>query len=135
MLIQNSEQKPFTTNFDVKSYYNFKLGDNFIQVYFNISNLFNHLNQTNVYSDSGVADYTTYASDAASQNTGEYINSIDDWLIMKLSKSVGRIRDAHILTLILFLFFSFAYSQQESGQEYRQQFIMETSRQFLVTGV
>ena len=79
MLIQNSEQKPFTTNFDIKSYYNFKLGDNFIQVYFNISNLFNHLNQTNVYSDSGVADYTTYASDAASQNTGEYINSIDDW--------------------------------------------------------
>ena len=37
------------------------------------------INQTNVYSDSGVADYTTYASDAASQNTGEYINSIDDW--------------------------------------------------------
>ena len=79
MLIQNSEQKPFTTNFDIKSYYNFKLGDNSIQVYFNISNLFNHLNQANVYSDSGVADYTTYASDAASQNTGEYINSIDDW--------------------------------------------------------
>ena len=79
MLIQNSEKKPFTSNFDIKSYYNFSLGDNSVQFYLNISNLFNHLNQSSVYDDSGVADYTTYALDAQTQNTGEYVNSIEDW--------------------------------------------------------
>jgi len=79
MLVQNSEQKPFTSTFDIKSYYNFKFGGNTAQVYVNISNLFNRLNQVGIYNDSGVADYTTYESDAANQNTGEYVNSITDW--------------------------------------------------------
>ena len=45
----------------------------------NVFNLFDHLNHINVYNDSGVADYTTYESDAMEQNTGEHINSIEDW--------------------------------------------------------
>ena len=79
ILVQNSEQKPITSTFDIRSYYLLNIGGNSIQVYLNISNLFNNLNHTNVYNDSGVADYTTYESDAINQNTGEYVNSIQEW--------------------------------------------------------
>ena len=79
VLSQNSEKKPMTSTFDLKSYYILNLGSNTMQIYCNIFNLFNQLNQVNVYNDSGVADYTTYELDANQQNTGEYINTIQEW--------------------------------------------------------
>ncbi len=78
-LIQNSEKRPITSTFDMRAYYTLNVGKNNAQIYMNISNLFNHLNHVNVYNDSGVADYTNYETDAANQNTGEYVNSIRDW--------------------------------------------------------
>ena len=79
LLIQNSEKKPITSTFDMRAFYTLSAGKNKAQIYINISNLFNHLNHTNVYDDSGVANHTNYELDAISQNTGEYINSIEDW--------------------------------------------------------
>ena len=78
-LIQNSDKKPMTSTFDFKSYYMFNIGAQSLQIYFNIFNLFDRLNQSNVYDDSGVADYTTYQEQAISQNTGEYINTVEQW--------------------------------------------------------
>jgi len=68
-----------TSTFDMRAFYTLSAGKNKAQIYINISNLFNRLNHTNVYNDSGVANYTSYELDAESQNTGEYINSIEDW--------------------------------------------------------
>ena len=78
-LIQNSEKKPFTSSFDMRAFYTLSIGKNKAQIYMNISNLFNQLNHTTVYNDSGVANYTNYETDATNQNTSEYINSIEDW--------------------------------------------------------
>ena len=50
-----------------------------LQVYFNIFNLFDNLNQSSVYNDSGVANYTTYQQTAINQNTGEHVNTIQEW--------------------------------------------------------
>ena len=78
-LVQNSEVKPMTSTCDMRAFYNMKFGKNNAQVYVNISNLFNHLNQVSVYNDSGLAGYTNYEIDALNQNTGEYVNSVSDW--------------------------------------------------------
>ena len=78
-LIQNSDKKPISSTFDFKSYYMFSLGSYDLQFYFNIFNLFDRLNQTNVYNDSGVADYTTYQQQAMNQDTGEYVNTVEEW--------------------------------------------------------
>ena len=68
-----------TSTCDMRAFYNMKFGKNNAQVYVNISNLFNHLNQVSVYNDSGLAGYTNYEIDALNQNTGEYVNSVSDW--------------------------------------------------------
>jgi outer membrane receptor protein involved in Fe transport len=78
-LIQNSDKKPLTSTFDLKSYYIFSIGSVGLQVYFNIFNLFDKLNQSSVYNDSGVANYTTYKQTAINQNTGEHVNTIQEW--------------------------------------------------------
>ena len=78
-LIQNSDKKPMTSTFDLKSYYIFELNGYNLQIYFNIFNLFDRLNQLNVYDDTGVSNYTTYEQQAISQSTGEYVNTIEDW--------------------------------------------------------
>ena len=80
-LIQNSEKKPVTSSVDLSSFFNLPLGSYDAQLYFNISNLFNRLNNLNVYNDSGVAHNTNYLQDALEQNTGEYVNSIENWYI------------------------------------------------------
>ena len=78
-LIQNSESKPITSTVDFRAYYMLQVGEQKAQLYISILNLLNQLNHTNIYNDSGVADYTTYELDAIEQNTGEYINSIQEW--------------------------------------------------------
>ena len=78
-LIQNSEKKPLTSSLDLSSFFNLPLGSYNAQLYFNISNLFNRLNNLNVYNDSGVAHNTNYLQDALEQNTGQYVNSIEKW--------------------------------------------------------
>ena len=78
-LIQNSEKKPLTSSVDLSSFFNLTFGSYNAQLYFNISNLFNRLNNLNVYNDSGVAHNTNYLQDALEQNTGEYVNSIENW--------------------------------------------------------
>ena len=78
-LVQNSEIKPATSSFDLRSFYNLDFGTYNAQIYINILNLFNQINDLGVYNDSGVAHYTSYAQDALNQNTGQYVNTIQSW--------------------------------------------------------
>ena len=67
-----------TSNVDLRTYMNFPRL-NGVKLYINIFNLFDHLNQVNVYNDSGVADRTIYLQEALDQNTDELINTIEDY--------------------------------------------------------
>jgi len=65
-------------NVDLRSYFVLPILDN-IRCYINIFNLFDTLNQVNVYNDSGRADRTGYEQDAINYNTDELINTVQDW--------------------------------------------------------
>ena len=78
-LIQNSAKKPITWNIDMRAYYKQRIFSQNIDFYCRIQNLFDHLNQTDIYSDTGVADRTRYISLAQSQNPNDYYNTVEDW--------------------------------------------------------
>ena len=78
-LIQNSETKPITFNADLRAYLYHKYNDKKIKVFLKIFNIFDNLNHYGVYSDTGFADRTRYLNQAKSQNTDEYINSVEEW--------------------------------------------------------
>ncbi|MAJ43273.1 MAG: hypothetical protein CMF96_00825 [Candidatus Marinimicrobia bacterium] len=78
-LIQNSDTKPFTTNTDFRAYYNYELNQYKLNFFFKVFNLFDRLNHHGIYADSGVANRTRYLEQAQSQNTSEYINSVEEW--------------------------------------------------------
>jgi len=57
-LRDNSERKPMTYNVDLRIGRDINIGDFRVQVFCNITNLFDTRNAVNVYSDTGQADYT-----------------------------------------------------------------------------
>ena len=63
----------------MRAYYNVHAFNQDIDLYCRVLNLFDHLNHTEIYSDTGVADRTKYLQQAKSQNTNEYYNSVEDW--------------------------------------------------------
>ncbi len=77
-LVTNSKSKPISWNVDLRSYFILPVLDN-IRCYINIFNLFDTLNQVNVYNDSGRADRTGYEQDAINYNTDELINTVEEW--------------------------------------------------------
>lgn len=78
-LVTNSGRKPVTWNVDLRGYYNLMLGNNNLTFFLRVENLFDHLNHTNVYDDTGVADFTKDIGIAESQNTPEVVNTIREW--------------------------------------------------------
>jgi len=78
-LVRNSARKPAYTNVDLRSYYRLVLGSHSMTFFVRIENLFDKLNHTNVYNDSGVADRTNQIQIAKDQNTTEFVNSVDEW--------------------------------------------------------
>tara|TARA_Y100001970_G_scaffold47925_1_gene60661 strand:- start:7828 stop:10695 length:2868 start_codon:yes stop_codon:yes gene_type:complete len=77
-LIKNSKFKPMTFNVDLKGTLRIK-NIKGMMIYFNIYNVFDYLNHTTVYNDTGRADRTSYLDEALSQNTSQIINSVYDW--------------------------------------------------------
>lgn len=80
-LVRNSARRPASWNVDLRSYYRLLLGDHSMTFFVRIENLFDKLNHTNVYDDSGVADRTNQIQIAKDQNTTEFVNSVDEWFI------------------------------------------------------
>lgn len=78
-LVLNSARKPLTWNVDARAYYTIPLLKNSMTLFIRIENLFDHLNHLNVYDDSGVAGETKDIAIAISQNTLEYVNTIEEW--------------------------------------------------------
>jgi len=78
-LLTNSERKPGTYNVDLRAYRDFKIGSGKLTLFMRIFNLFDTLNELNVYNDTGRAGFTTDELTAASTNPSQYINSLNQW--------------------------------------------------------
>ncbi len=78
-LVRNSARRPAYWNVDLRSFYRLGLGNHNMTFFVRIKNLFDTLNHTNVYDDSGVADRTNQIQIAKNQNTPEFVNSVDEW--------------------------------------------------------
>jgi outer membrane receptor protein involved in Fe transport len=79
-LRENSRIKPVFWNVDMRLYKDFFIFQNQLTLFLRVFNLFDTLNQLNVYDDTGRADYTTYLTEAAKNNPNLYgINTLEEW--------------------------------------------------------
>jgi len=69
-LTQNSRRKPIIFNVDVEGYKSFMIGQNEIQVILRIFNLFDSINPTTVFGDTGEPDYTLQEGQAFNYDDG-----------------------------------------------------------------
>jgi outer membrane receptor protein involved in Fe transport len=77
---ENSESKPPTTNVDLRLYKDFNIFNMKLTLFARAFNLFDTLNETNVYDDTGRAGYTTDLATIKSQNP-EMLEgqTLEDW--------------------------------------------------------
>jgi outer membrane receptor protein involved in Fe transport len=79
-LRENSRIKPAFWNVDLRLYKDFDVFEKQLTFFLRIFNLFDTLNQLNVYDDSGRADYTTDLNRARNNNPSLYgINTLEEW--------------------------------------------------------
>lgn len=78
-LLTNSQRKPVTYNVDLKAYKDFHFGPGKLTWFFRIFNLFDTLNEINVYDDTGRAGETTDIQIARATNPPQIINSLEMW--------------------------------------------------------
>ncbi|MBN2008876.1 TonB-dependent receptor [candidate division KSB1 bacterium] len=78
-LLTNSEWKPSSFNVDLRAYKDIPTAVGNINLFVRIFNLFDNLNQINVYDDTGKAGFTLDEAEARSSNPNELVNTIDDW--------------------------------------------------------
>lgn len=69
-LTQNSRRKPVIFNVDIEAYKSFFIGANEIQIFLRIFNLFDALNPTTVFGDTGEPDYTLQQEQVFSYDQG-----------------------------------------------------------------
>jgi hypothetical protein len=78
-IVENSARKPIVYNFDLYSFRDFKIANFNLLLFLRIYNLFDQLNELNVYSDTGRATYSL-----ASLSTGglrpQGINTYDQYI-------------------------------------------------------
>ncbi|MBN1782949.1 carboxypeptidase-like regulatory domain-containing protein [bacterium] len=79
VLQTNSQRKPSAYNVDLRAYKDFKIRYGTLTLFCRILNVFDTLNEINVYDDTGRAGFTTYQLDAAKSNPSQFINSLDQW--------------------------------------------------------
>ncbi|MDZ7262148.1 MAG: TonB-dependent receptor [candidate division KSB1 bacterium] len=78
-LLTNSQRKPSSYNIDLRAYKDFRLGPGTLTLFMRIFNLFDTLNELNVYDDTGRAGFTMDEQTARATNPPELINTLDDW--------------------------------------------------------
>lgn len=79
-LATNSERKPNSLNLDLRLYKDIKLSGLNFSLFARVFNLFDTLNEVNVYDDTGQADFTTDRNTAIrTVGVQTPVNSIDDW--------------------------------------------------------
>ncbi len=78
-LLTNSEKKPVSVNADVRAYKDFMLGSTKITLFTKVYNLFDTLNEWNVYNDTGRAGFTTDQQRVENINPLQTVNTVDEW--------------------------------------------------------
>lgn len=78
-LITNSALKPSSLTMDLRLYKNVPLGFANLNIFLRVFNLFDMLNEVNVFDDTGRAGETTDKDRVKAQNTPEYVNTIDQY--------------------------------------------------------
>ena len=79
-ILTNDGLKPSTFNIDLRAYKDFMIGKDKLSFFLRVYNLLDIKNQTNVYNDSGTADFT-YAEYLAKTNGNptRIVNSVDEY--------------------------------------------------------
>ncbi len=78
-LLTNSEFKPQTFNVDMRSSYRLKIGAVNTEIFLRIFNLFDRLNEVNVYDDTGRAGFTTDEERIEALNIRTPVNSVKEY--------------------------------------------------------
>jgi len=79
-LLTNADTKPATFTVDVRSYYRLMLSEKFpVEFFIRIQNLFDRLNEVNVYDETGRAGFTTDEARVKALNINTPINSVHEW--------------------------------------------------------
>ncbi len=77
-LLNNSELKPSTYNVDLRAFYDLMLFKDYkLSLFLRVNNIFDIKNESNVYGDSGTADFTLDEFLRKQQNLPTLVNSID----------------------------------------------------------
>jgi len=79
VLLTNRGIKPATTTVDLRLYKDFTIANIDIILFARVFNLFDTLNEINVYQDSGRAGYTSEEPTEQANNPPEHVNTLSDW--------------------------------------------------------
>ncbi len=79
VLRQNSEVKPTSWNVDMRLYKDFHFFERKVTAFLRVLNLFDHLNEVNVFDDTGRAGFTTDLENKRKLNPPMPVNTLDQW--------------------------------------------------------
>ncbi|HTY01769.1 MAG TPA: TonB-dependent receptor [Bacteroidota bacterium] len=89
-LLTNSQLKPSTLDVDLNADYEFQLDKARLVVFARAFNLFDIMNEVNVFNDSGRAGFTIDEATAIANNPHQYVNSINQWYTIPTNYSEPR---------------------------------------------
>lgn len=78
-LLTNSQLKPSAYNVDLRMYRDFDVGPGKLSLFFRVLNLFDTLNEVNVYNDTGRAGFTSDEQTALNSNPTQSINTVAEY--------------------------------------------------------
>ena len=78
-LLTNSQRKRSAFNVDFRAYKDMRLGPGTLTLFVRVMNLFDTLNEVNVFDDTGRAGYTTDLQTASRSNPPEIINTLQEY--------------------------------------------------------
>jgi outer membrane receptor protein involved in Fe transport len=78
-LLTNSQRKPSSYSIDLRAYKKITLGARTLTLFMRVFNLFDTLNEINVFDDTGRAGFTTDIETAQATNPTQAINTLEDW--------------------------------------------------------
>lgn len=78
-LLTNSEKKPSYFNADARAYKDISFGSTQLTLFLKLYNIFDRLNEWNVYDTTGRAGFTTDQQIVENQNPLQTVNTVDDW--------------------------------------------------------
>jgi outer membrane receptor for ferrienterochelin and colicin len=76
---ENSETKPTRWNVDMRAFKDFELFGQNLTVFLRVLNLFDQLNEVNVFNDTGRGGFTTDLDRDRKTNPPEVVNSLEEW--------------------------------------------------------